>query len=65
VPRIRVTFSDRAFPGATITARRLRWDSGGAWYRIDPIGIDGWLCPATLKFFPVHPPVIHLQVQAG
>ena len=26
-------------------------------------GLEGWLCPALLKYFPTAPTVIHFQVK--
>ncbi len=33
----------------------------GAWYQGEVNGMQmrGWLCPATLKYFPVHPPMLY------
>lgn len=36
----------------------------GAWYQgtVGNVDFEGWLCPATLKYFPVHPPKLYALV---
>jgi hypothetical protein len=53
-------FSDREFPGWQIMLERGREDSGGAWYRWN--GMEGWLCPALLRYFDAAPERIYCQI---
>ena len=58
-----VMFSATPFPGAT-EYRKTRKSFGGAWYR-DDNGYEGWLCPATLCYFPKHPKRLYVAVAAA
>ena len=60
--RLTVTVSSSPFPGVNLRLTRLRFGDGGAWYHIDPLGVEGWLCPATLRFFAAFPEVMHAAV---
>ena len=51
----KLLFSAQPFPGAQQEGIKLREESGGAWYRTEEPAMEGWLCPALLRFFP-HPP---------
>lgn len=55
-----VVFSDREFPGCRIALERVREESGGSWYRW--AGIEGWLCPALLRYFDAAPPRIYCRI---
>jgi hypothetical protein len=65
----RLVFSDQEFPvrdGAR--SARLTFfeaETGGAWYvgKIDGIHMEGWLCPALLKYFDKPP--MHLFIAAS
>ena len=59
----RAIFSAAPFPGHT---ERLEWrreESGGNWYYNDRFKMEGWLCPALLKYFPAAPKTIYVQVE--
>jgi hypothetical protein len=56
-------FSERPFPGHRLKLDWLREEYGGNWYRAD--GMDGWLCPALLRYFPKAPPAIYCQAKPG
>jgi len=45
-------FSDRSFPGATFSLTRDTPEAGGYWYTLEGSKLRGWLCPATLQYFP-------------
>lgn len=67
----RITFSENKFPGAKDYLRYLLEDSGGAWYSkqivdqdVDKHAKNGWLCPATLKFFKCFPKKIYFAVES-
>lgn len=64
----RFTFSGNEFPGYDVSIIKVRDEHGGAWYKIDISNVgqidlpNGWLCPATLKFFNYMPDVIYIQI---
>ena len=57
-------FSGKPFPGHQ---HRLDWkraeDDGGNWYRWEEFKIEGWLCPALLKYFDEPPKEIYVQTK--
>lgn len=59
----RLIFSATPFPGARFHFEWLRPESGGSWYSIPALGMEGWLCPALFKYFDSAPPEIHVQVR--
>jgi hypothetical protein len=57
-------FSSSAFPGHQ---HRLDWrraEAGGAWYRSAQYEIEGWLCPALLRYFAEAPKQLYVQVKS-
>jgi len=52
--RHKITFSSTNFPGSQARLTRKSAEHGGYWYQFGP-NMEGWLCPATLKYFPEHP----------
>jgi hypothetical protein len=59
----RAIFSAGAFPGADLKLQWRREESGGNWYYSDQFKMEGWLCPALLKYFPKAPPEIYVKVE--
>jgi hypothetical protein len=59
-------FSDVAFPGHMIELTWLRHgDKGtGDWYYCEQFGMEGWLCPALLKYFKRPPVKIFARITA-
>src|ERR1700730_7945811 len=55
----RAVFSQNDFPGATFKLQWRRAESDGNWYYSDEFKMEGWLCPALLKYFPSAPPEIY------
>src|SRR5262249_43116846 len=54
-------FSSAPFPGHQF---RLEWrcaDSGGNWYYSSQLEMEGWLCPALLRYFPAAPQELYVQ----
>jgi len=52
--RVALMFSATPFPGAL----RLEWrreEYGGNWYYLPDFNMEGWLCPALLKYFDAAP----------
>jgi hypothetical protein len=57
-------FSSFPFPGHVVHLRKLREDGlGGTWYQWTATNQEGWLCPALLKYYPVSPDNIYVQVK--
>jgi len=55
-----LTFSDRTFPSSQGALIKGAPYSGGAWYSYKDM--EGWLCPATLKFFNEMPETLFVSV---
>ena len=60
----RLIFSATPFPGSTVELEWSREDSGGNWYQVPALGMEGWLCPALFKYFESAPPKIYAQVRS-
>ena len=54
-------FSANPFPGAHLTFEWRREEMGGNWYYIESLDMEGWLCPALLKYFDRAPRTIYAQ----
>jgi hypothetical protein len=59
----RAIFSASQFPGANFKLEWRRAESGGNWYYADQFKMEGWLCPALLKYFATAPPEIYVKVE--
>src|SRR6266446_6825546 len=59
----RAIFSAAPFPGANWKLDWRRAESGGNWYYSDQFKMEGWLCPALLKYFPSAPQEIYVKVE--
>jgi hypothetical protein len=59
-----LTFSAAPFPGYQAKLERLREEYGGNWYFCPQLGIEGWLCPALLKYFGAAPEDIYARFAA-
>ena len=57
-------FSAAPFPGHQSMLEWRRSDMGGNWYYSAELGIEGWLCPALLKYFEAAPERIYAQFKA-
>jgi len=58
----RAIFSASPFPGADLKLQWRREESGGNWYNSDRFKMEGWLCPALLKYFPTAPREIYVKL---
>jgi hypothetical protein len=58
-------FSASQFPGVQIVLDWVREDGGGNVYRWPEKGMEGWLCPALLKYFEEPPAKLFIQVKAA
>ena len=57
-------FSSTPFPGHTDKLDWKRTDpDGGNWYRWEAYKLEGWLCPALLKYFEKPPKQIYVQAK--
>ncbi len=57
-------FSSADFPGSQ---HRLEWrrpDRSGNVYYSEALGLEGWLCPALLRYFEAPPKELFVQVRA-
>ena len=59
----RAIFSEAPFPGANWKLDWRREESGGNWYYSDQFKMEGWLCPALLKYFPTAPREIYVKIE--
>jgi hypothetical protein len=60
----KLVFSPQPFPGYTAHFVWCREEYGGNWYRWPERGIEGWLCPALFKYFPVAPQELFVKAEA-
>lgn len=57
-------FSDQPFPGAQLQLDWTREHMSGNMYRLLGTELEGWLCPALLKYFAAPPKQIFVEVRA-
>ncbi len=60
----RMMFSGTEFPGYQHRLNGVRAESSGNVYRAADFGLEGWLCPALLKYFGEPPARTHVRVEA-
>ena len=60
----RFVFSAFAFPSYQHKLEWVRPELSGNVYRSAELGMEGWLCPALLKYFTEAPAEIYLKVEA-
>ena len=60
----RLTFSASSFPGHQAALEWVREEDGGNWYRLADSSMEGWLCPALLKYFETAPQMIYARADA-
>lgn len=56
-------FSSSPFPGNQIRLEWRRADSGGNWYYSPQLDLEGWLCPALLRYFEHAPREIYVRIK--
>ena len=56
-------FSAGYFPDASIILDWAREEGGGNVYRWPQQQMEGWLCPALLKYFPQPPKKLYIQIK--
>lgn len=57
----KLLFSHAPFPGYQVHGEWIREEMEGNWYRVSDFGIEGWLCPALLKYFDSPPENIYAK----
>jgi hypothetical protein len=57
-------FSAAPFPGYGLELEWTRADMSGNWYRAEAIGMEGWLCPALLRYFEKPPGRLYAQFRS-
>ena len=58
----KLVFSPEPFPGYSARFIWNRSDFGGNWYAWPEREMEGWLCPALLKYFEAAPKELYVQV---
>jgi hypothetical protein len=64
-PGFLALFSASSFPGAQMVLEWVREEGGGNVYRWPENGMEGWLCPALLRYFERAPEKLYVQVKAA
>jgi hypothetical protein len=59
----RLVFSAGEFPGYDARFDWVREGEGGNWYRSEDFEMEGWLCPALLKYFEGAPKHIYARFE--
>lgn len=60
----RMVFSAGPFPGHRLKLDWVRSELSGSVYHSPDLGMEGWLCPALLKYFADAPPALYVHVEA-
>ncbi|HEY5895305.1 MAG TPA: DUF6717 family protein [Chthoniobacterales bacterium] len=58
-----LTFSGKPFPGFQMFAEWRREEHEGNWYFVPAYGIEGWLCPALMRYFDYVPAKIFVKAE--
>ena len=59
----RLLFSHKPFPGYQAEATWIREEMEGNWYKLSEPEMEGWLCPALLKYFDAPPEKIYAKAE--
>ena len=59
----RLIFSATPFPGSSHCLERRGEECGGNWYYSPEFEMEGWLCPALLRYFETAPERIYLRAE--
>lgn len=57
-------FSAEAFPGQQFRLEWRRSEANGNWYYSPQLGLEGWLCPALLRYFSEPPKELYVQIRS-
>ena len=58
-----LVFSGSEFPGHQLRLDWRREESGGNWYFSSQLNMEGWLCPALLRYFAEAPQALYVQIK--
>jgi hypothetical protein len=50
-------------PGYNYRLINISIEKGSGWYRMVGTDMEGWLCPATLKYFEDYPENIYVKIE--
>lgn len=56
-----IVFSAQPFPGFNVEFEWRREEMGGNWYYCPALKMEGWLCPALLRYFDAAPASIYAR----
>ena len=56
-------FSSNKFPLTTTTLTKVKDEYDGAWYIDETTKMQGWLCPALLKYFKEPPQNLYVKIE--
>lgn len=59
-----MVFSAAPFPGSQFRLEWRRADSSGNWYYSPQFDMEGWLCPALLRYFSEPPKELFIQIKS-
>ena len=61
----KLIFADFKMPGTQLTLTRTSEGDGssGTYYHCEELGMDGWLCPALLHYYPSPPEKIYARAE--
>jgi hypothetical protein len=58
-------FSAQPFAGYQVELTLVREEYGGHWYTVKDLGVQGWLCPALLRYFDDAPQSLYVKAEPG
>ena len=58
-----IMFSETPFPGYRHQIEKVNSEYGGNWYKSDELEMQGWLCPALLRYFESPPEAIYFKIE--
>ena len=58
-------FSSQPFAGYQVELILVREEYGGHWYKPKDLNVEGWLCPALLKYFDAPPASLYIKAEPG
>ena len=59
----RLIFSSAPFPGYQRELTWVREEYDGNWYKIEGQQMEGWLCPALLRYFDKAPQILCIKAE--
>ncbi len=59
----RLIFSSAPFPGYQTELTWVREEYDGNWYKIEGQQMEGWLCPALLRYFDKAPQILCVKAE--